>query len=114
MTTSIESKLTAFLVIRAGENFRRSSGISVEDEVRLFSTLHQFLSANGLLCAEFDVPADWSSYELRSSHLTEEGVAVIRCGLDKWLRAVDRGTSPEKASALKNCLIKARSAPLKQ
>jgi hypothetical protein len=110
MTTSNVSKPAGFLVIRAGENFRRGSGISVDDEKRLFSALHEFLLTNDLLHTGFDAPSDWSDYELRSSHLNEEGLAVVQCGLDKWLKAIDRGTSPEKASSLNKCLVKVRSA----
>lgn len=101
---SMNGKPMNFLIIRAGTEFRLGSGISIKDEAIMFSSLHRFLSVNGLLHPEFEAPADWSDYELRASHLTDEGVAVIRCGLVKWLRAIDRGTTPTKVSALEKCL----------
>jgi hypothetical protein len=61
------------------------------------------LDSNNLLRGDFIAPQDFAEYILRSIDLTEEGLAVMRCGFKKWLLALDRGTIPEKASALEKC-----------
>lgn len=96
------------LIVRAGPNFRAGSGASLELEAAMFSSLHAFLSDSGLLRPGFERPDNWSDYELRTLDLTDEGMAVMRCGLHKWLRALDRGTAPAKVSALEKCLRSVR------
>jgi hypothetical protein len=93
-----------FLLVRGGPAFRSGSGCSMEDEAAMFSALHAFLGTNCLLQPGFERPEHWSDYELRAMHLTDEGMAVMRCGLDKWLRAIDRGTAPGRTTALEKCL----------
>lgn len=37
---------------------------------------------------------DWYSFELRRTHLTEEGVLLYQKCVDGWLKGLDRGTKP--------------------
>jgi len=46
---------------------------------------------------------------LRASQLTEEGVAVMREGLQKWMVAQDRGRSKDDWELLEKALLKIRT-----
>jgi hypothetical protein len=97
-----------YLIIRAGQNFRLGSGVSVEDEAAMFSALCDLLTRNGLTRTPLSPPhgGDWEGFELREMDLTEDGLAVIDCGLDRWLKALDRGKLPSDISIFDKCFAK--------
>lgn len=73
-----------------------------------FRAVFRFLAEHQLLAAGApEVPQDGSLAEdtrLDSSHLTEVGLRTMKAGYDKWLAAVDKGTSPDKTTILENAL----------
>jgi len=98
-----------FLILRAGPNFRLGSGISVEEEVLIFDSLCGFLKGHGLLAPGINLPSGhWDGFELRANHLTAEGLSVVKCGLDRWLTAQDKGRPASDVTILEKCLIKVR------
>ena len=48
-------------------------------------------------------------FEISSDDLTDEGMQVLRLGLDKWGEKVDNGASPKDTSILAKVLDKIRS-----
>lgn len=78
-----------------------------------FRVLAEFLDSNGLSAApllpEGRLPD--RAFAVRSSDLTPEGLAVMRAGYDRWLKALDRGTSPSDSRILQRALAKVRGAP---
>jgi len=76
-----------------------------------FWVLHEFLRTNGLLrhtLATSRETVDNEDFAIRSDHLTDEGLAVMRAGYDRWCKALDRGTSPSKTTILEKALEKVR------
>lgn len=69
-----------------------------------------FLSENKLLSEAAPALPDGAlpdEFALHSSHLNALGLQVMKAGYDRWLKAIDRGTAPEKAGALSSALAKA-------
>ena len=96
-----------YLILRAGPNFRLGSGTSVEDEMAMFSALCGFFKKNELCAYVLDLPTgSWDGFELRANDFTEKGLAVVKCGLHKWITALDKGKSPNDVSILEKCLAK--------
>lgn len=99
--------MSDFLILRAGSKFRLGSGIAEEREFEIWSNLLSFLRQNSLLAVSFEIDAEsMEGRELRSSHLTEKGVLVIRDGLDKWMRWLDKGKPAADVSILQKSLTK--------
>jgi len=88
---------------------------TIEHIERRFRSLAEFLKSNDLLSENACLPEITSpispTYCIRSSHLTHFGLAVMKAGYDKWLRAIDRGKSPEDIKLLVTALQKTRSTP---
>lgn len=72
------------------------------------SALCDFLNANGLVHRPLALhePGQWEDFELRMNDLTDVGFEVMRCGLDKWMRGLDRGKPASDTSVLEKCLKK--------
>jgi hypothetical protein len=75
-----------------------------------FRVLFSFLKTNNLLTssAPISLPAGSldGSFCLQSSHLTGVGLRVMKGAYERWLNALDRGTSPEKTTILERELEK--------
>lgn len=100
-----------WLLVKAGATFRLGSGVSVEKEHLLFSTLCMFINEHRLSHQPIELRelSAWEGFELRQSHLTEMGNRVMKEGLTRWLMALDRGTAPEKSKILQKALAKCQS-----
>jgi hypothetical protein len=100
-----------FLLLRAGEKFRRGSGISIEREFSMWTALLCFLQDNKLKLTTTVLTdqSELEGLELRSVDLTEAGVDVMRCGLDKWLKGLDRGKDPSDVAVFTKCLAKVQA-----
>jgi hypothetical protein len=98
--------MSDFLILRAGAVFRNGSGISEDWEKELWLSLWEFLSKNQLLLDDRELPIDLEGFELRSSQLTNRGIEVMRCGLDKWMRRIGTGKPVSDVSIPKKCLDK--------
>jgi hypothetical protein len=77
-----------------------------------FRALFDFLKTNSLVrpgvrLPAQDIPPD---FELRTDHLTEEGIALIKTAYDRWMTAIDRGSDPTDVSILERALKKMRSS----
>jgi len=95
------------LVLRGGEAARRGSGLSPEKEYEMWRNLLAFLANNGLattLPALSATPESIDFIELRYSNLTQTGQLVLRAGMDKWLKAMDRGQPASNLAALEKAL----------
>ncbi len=98
-----------FLLLKGGPTFRLGSGLSEATEREMWDALFALLRANDLLAGGVALPSSSAASEgfsLRTTHLNERGFAVMQCGLDKWLRAIDRGRPPSDTSVLQKCLAK--------
>lgn len=75
-----------------------------------FRIVFDFLERNGLLLPDAPRPTSTGplsdELSLCSSHLTEIGLKVMKAAYDRWIRALDRGTSPEKSLILERALRK--------
>ena len=100
-----------WLLVRAGATFRLGSGIDETKEHELFSTLCEFINEHRLGHEPLTTrhPSCWEGFEIRFSHLTDFGKLVMKEGLNRWLSAVDRGTSPAKSKILLRALEKCQS-----
>jgi hypothetical protein len=84
---------------------------SPEFQARLrqrFITLCSFLSANGLLKESLN-PApieEGKDFEIKASHLTTDGLALMKSGYSKWLKSLDRGKEPQDTGLLLKELTK--------
>ena len=98
------------LIFRAGEKFRRGSGYTIEQEAAVCGALCEFLTTNALNTRALPSKdtRDWSSFELRFSDVTEEGLATIKAALDKWMRGIDGGKDPYDTRALTKALDQVR------
>ncbi|RHW16242.1 hypothetical protein D1610_16775 [Sphingomonas gilva] len=72
--------------------------------------LAKFLQDNALLkrnlmSAIEDITDD---FEVSSDDLTEDGLAMMKAGYEKWLGKVDNGMSPEDVTLLEKALKKVR------
>lgn len=96
------------LIFRTGPVFRSGSGYTLEQEAALGTSLCRFLNESGLVHIPLSLRdvGQWDDFELRLSHLTEQGFLVMRCGLDKWLKGLDRGKDVSDTSVMKKCLAK--------
>ena len=101
-----------WLLIRGGRNFRLGSGFSEEKEDELFQMLCKFINSNGLGHMKMPEQAeqDWEGFEIRKSHLTDLGQAVMKDSFRRWLSAIDRGTKPSKSKILSVALEKLRGS----
>jgi len=97
-----------YLILRAGPRFRIGSGISVELEAAMWRAFHDFLARSNLLSptAPAFPSGSLDDFQIRSGHVTEKGIKVLRCGLDKWMRRIDNGKDPSDVSVLETCLLK--------
>ncbi|UTY55834.1 hypothetical protein [Massilia sp. erpn] len=100
--------MSNFLIIKGGSAFRNGAGIEIDKEAAIFTALCGFLNAHGLAVAPLPVhgPGQWDDFALRVNDVNETGLALIRAGLDKWLRGIDRGKAPEDVSLLQKALEK--------
>lgn len=96
------------LIFRTGAAFRKGSGLTLEQENAMALALCRFLNANRLVRQPLleHEPGQWDQFELRLHAFTDTGFAVMRCGLDKWMRGIDRGKQPEDMKPLEDCLKK--------
>ncbi|GAB2864394.1 hypothetical protein GCM10027277_36430 [Pseudoduganella ginsengisoli] len=100
-----------YLLIRTGPNFRLGAGIDIAEEAAVFDALCGFLKQHALLAPSVVLPAGgWEGFELRAHDLTEEGLAVMKCGLDRWLTGQDKGKPASDVGVLEKCLAKVRKA----
>lgn len=99
------------LIFRTGKVFREGSGASLEVEAALGCALCRFLNTHHLVHQPLTIrePGQWDGFELRLLDLTDRGLAVMRCGLDKWMKGLDRGKDPADTRVLENCLAKIKS-----
>jgi len=97
-----------FLILRAGKNFRAGSAVSAELERELWLSLSSFLNAQKCVKSPIVVPdlEDMEGFELRSKSLSEKGLQLVKAGLDKWLKGIDRGKPPSDISILEKALAK--------
>lgn len=72
-----------------------------------FRTIAKFLDSNGLTRRPISKPVD-DSFAIRSTDLTDEGLQVMRKSYDSWLRAQDRGQSPDDLRLIEKALAKLR------
>lgn len=88
-----------------------NKGISHDVQLK-FRALLGFLKENNLLCDNYDYPGEElpEQFELRSSHLTEEGLLLIKKSYHKWLKSIDKGKSESDVSFLAKELKKLRSS----
>ena len=106
-----ETGREAFVIFRASGLTRR---VGLEDfrdhSFRHLFTILDFLQRNGLarepLIASFEDMND--DTELRSDQLTDEGIAFMRTGYQRWLAKLDRGGDPADYAFLDRQLRKMR------
>ena len=105
---------TEFTVDKVGWHTQTSGNTESRAQIeQRFRYLFAFLAKNELLSDQApEIPPSQlpDEFMLHSSHLTEFGLEIIRAGYDKWLKALDRGTTIEKATALESALAKALKA----
>ena len=100
-----------FLILRAGPHFRLGAGIGMKQEADMFSSLCGFLQAHDLLATSIELPlGGWDGFELRAFDVSSNGLAVMKCGLDRWMRALDKGKPVGDVAILEKCLDKVRKA----
>ena len=95
-----------WLLLRGGEQFRDSSGISREKENDIFVALTSFLNENGLARERLPSPngGDWEGYEIRQSQLTEQGWSAVSKAMPKWLAGIDKGRDPSDVALLRKAI----------
>jgi hypothetical protein len=83
-----------------------------------FRHLFTFLQANSLLAPGVILPAEGESLAdtvcLRASDLTPLGLEVMKKGYDRWLSAVDNGSSPAETKILQKALAIATSRAVRE
>lgn len=96
-----------WLLLRGGGQFRDGSGISIEKERAIFNSVTTFLNENGLVRVPLSFPegGDWEGFEIRQSHLTDQGWLVMSKALSKWLAGIDRGRDPSNITQLEKALV---------
>lgn len=82
-----------------------------EQIVQRFCIVANFLQKNALTvrdlsCQESDID---DGFSINSDDLTDEGMAVMKAGYDKWLTKVDNGMPAEDLALLEKALKKVRS-----
>jgi hypothetical protein len=95
-----------------GVGWYDGKGVTYDVPAR-FRALVQFLTSSGLVRPGVKLPAGDMppDFELRSDHLTDEGIALIKAAYDKWVSAIDRGKPPTDVSILERALSRMRGTP---
>jgi hypothetical protein len=77
-----------------------------------FRALVDFLKSNSLVRPGVRLPAKHipPAFELRTDHLTDEGLALLKAAYHRWMTAIDRGTDPTDVSTLERALKKMRAS----
>jgi len=100
-----------YVIDNVGWHTQAEGNPETPEQINLrFRSLLLFLEKNELLSREVIVPDGPlpDSFEVRSSDLTAEGVAIMKAGYDKWLGALDHGTDPQKLTILDRALKSVR------
>lgn len=104
--------MSDFVVFNLGFMLGASKRLEYKQECReQCASLLRFIRKNGLNNELIEwgdgFPPD--NFVLKASHLTDEGVSVMREGMRKWMAAQDRGRRKEDWMLLEKALQKFRS-----
>lgn len=106
------SDVQAFTIDKVGWHTQTPGNTESVDHIhRRFRAVAVFLQENGLTTRTLLGPhgAVTDEFEIHTSDLTPEGLALAKACYDTWLRRIDKGKSPEDVSLLRRTLEKLRS-----
>lgn len=102
-----------FLIVDANPLFyaskKKDYQLRVAERLKVFV---DFMQENDLTTREIlsaDQPVT-GALRIWSTDLTDDGMAVVKTGFDKWLRSLDKGTDVKNISILNNALKKVKSS----